>query len=66
MEDGTVAGQITSAAELPLAGGQRGFALGMVQAEAETEGRVLHYKAGTIAGTAQILAAPPNLRKRRI
>ena len=35
LEDGTAAGQITSAAELPLASGHRVFALGMMRSEAE-------------------------------
>src|SRR5208282_539517 len=38
LEDGTAAGQITSAAELPLASGSRVFALGMIRTEAETRG----------------------------
>ena len=35
------AGQITSAAELPLAGGSRTFALGMIRSEAETRNEPL-------------------------
>ncbi len=61
LEDGTAAGQITSAAELPLANRSRVFALGMMQAEAEARCQSFHYRAGTTAGTAQILAAPPSL-----
>jgi folate-binding protein YgfZ len=61
LEDGTVAGAITSAAELPLKNGARVFALGMMGAEAETKSQSFRYKAGTIEGTASILAAPPRL-----
>ena len=66
-EDGTVAGQITSAAELPLPSGSRVFALGMIRREAESQERPLAYtvKAATLAsgtGTARILAGPPVLR----
>jgi folate-binding protein YgfZ len=63
--DGTVAGQITSAAELPLASGRRVFALGMMRTESEARGPVFRYKAGTQEGTAQILEAPPNLGGKR-
>jgi hypothetical protein len=55
------AGQITSAAELPLVKGSRVFALGMMQAEAEMRSQRFRYRAGTATGTAQILAAPPAL-----
>jgi folate-binding protein YgfZ len=61
LEDGTAAGQITSAAELPLKKGRRVFGLGMMKAEAEARSQSFQYKAGTAAGTAQILAAPPSL-----
>ena len=61
LEDGTAAGQITSAAELPLKKGRRVFGLGMMNAEAEARSQSFQYKAGTAAGTAQILAAPPSL-----
>jgi folate-binding protein YgfZ len=61
LEDGTVAGAITSAAELPLKNGARVFALGMMGAEAETKSQSFRYKAGTIEGRASILAAPPRL-----
>ena len=61
LDDGASAGQITSAAELPLAKGSRVFALGMMQAEAETRSQGFKYKAGTVTGTAQILGAPPSL-----
>jgi hypothetical protein len=33
----------------------------MVRAEAEARGQELHYGTGQSAGTAQILAAPPNI-----
>jgi folate-binding protein YgfZ len=65
LEDGTVAGQITSAAELPLAAGRRVFALAMMRTEAEERGPLFRYKAGAQEGTAQILEAPPNLGKGR-
>jgi folate-binding protein YgfZ len=58
---GAKAGQITSAAELPLRGGSKVFALGMLRAEAETSNQPLEYMTGTSAGTARILAGPPNL-----
>jgi folate-binding Fe-S cluster repair protein YgfZ len=55
MEGGAAAGHITSAAE--LAG--RIFALGMIRGEAEIRPQPLNYAAAS--GTAQLLAAPPNL-----
>jgi len=61
LEDGTVAGAITSAAELPLKDGARVFALGMIRAEAEAKGQSLRFKAGAVEGTASILDAPPRL-----
>jgi folate-binding protein YgfZ len=61
LEDGTVAGTITSAAELPLKSGARVFALGMMRAEAEAKGQSFGFKAGAVEGTACILAAPPRL-----
>ncbi len=45
--DGAAVGQITSAAELPIAAGSRKFALGMIRAEAETRNEPLAYSAGT-------------------
>jgi len=65
LEDGTVAGQIRSAAELALATGNRSFALGMMRSEAEAGEQVFAYKSGAIAGTARILEAPPKLSKKR-
>jgi folate-binding protein YgfZ len=61
LEGRASAGQITSAAELPLPAGNRGFALGMIRGEAEARGSSFSYTAGGVAGTAKILAAPPLL-----
>jgi folate-binding protein YgfZ len=79
LEDGAAAGQITSAAAFPLAGGSRFFALGMVRGEAELspqrQGSVagepglrnqpFTYTAGTATGTARILTVPPTLAPER-
>ena len=62
--DGTAAGQITSAAELPINGRDRIFALGMVRGEAELHGQSLTYSAGEATGIARILAVPPGLNGR--
>jgi folate-binding protein YgfZ len=76
---GASAGQITSAAELPLKTGSRRFALGMIRGEAELppqrQGPVagdpgprnplFTYTAGTAMGTARILATPPSLELDR-
>jgi aminomethyltransferase len=59
-QDGSLAGHITSAAELALSKGKRVFALGMVRAEAEAANQSLSYVSGE-TGTAQILAEPPEL-----
>jgi folate-binding protein YgfZ len=59
LEDGTSAGHITSAAELPLTTGARLFALGMIRGEAEIRNLPFNYTAGTATGAARILAAPP-------
>ncbi len=64
LEDGTAAGEITSAAELVLAGGPRVFALGTIRAEAETQNQEFRYVSGTAQGTARILEAPPRLSSR--
>jgi folate-binding protein YgfZ len=64
LEDGTAAGTITSAAELPLKSGARVFALGKMRAEAEEKSQSFRYKAGAIEGMASILAAPPRLKGR--
>ena len=60
LEDGTAAGQITSAAELPLKSG-RTFAIGMIRSDAEDQAQVFRYSNGKTTGTASILAAPPKL-----
>jgi folate-binding protein YgfZ len=56
-----VVGHITSAAEVPLAGGARRFALAMVRAEAEAQHAALSYATADGAGTAMLLAGPPKL-----
>jgi folate-binding protein YgfZ len=61
LQDGSVAGHITSATELALPTGKRIFALGVVRAEAEAANQSLNYSSGIITGTAQILAEPPKL-----
>ncbi|MGA3079956.1 MAG: folate-binding protein [Terracidiphilus sp.] len=61
LEGGAAAGQITSAAELPLPNGHRVFALGMIRAEAELRNQPLHYLSGEATGTARIRTAPPSL-----
>jgi folate-binding protein YgfZ len=60
------AGQITSAAELPLSSGHRVFALAMIRAEAEVGGHPFTYAAGSASGTARILAVPPALNPEPI
>jgi folate-binding protein YgfZ len=62
LEDGKPAGQITSAAALPLGKGTRVFALGMIREEAEAAEQTLKYADGQAAGTARILSAPPKLK----
>ncbi len=61
LQDGSVGGRITSAAELSLPKGKRVFALGMVRAEAEATNQNFNYAAGAATGTAQLLAEPPEL-----
>lgn len=73
MDGGAIAGQITSAAELPFAGSHRVFALGMMRGEAELlpqqhgpvagdpHNQPFTYTVGATIGTARILASPPNL-----
>lgn len=56
--DGKPVGQITSAAELPLAGGNRRFALAMLRAEAEHPGAGLTYGAGGQTAKARLLSEP--------
>ncbi len=55
------AGQITSAVELPLSGGKRTFALGMIRADAEVRNEALSFAVGTATGKARILNEPPSL-----
>ena len=55
------AGQITSAVELPLSGGKRTFALGVIRAEAEVRNEALSFAVGTATGKARILNEPPSL-----
>ncbi len=62
VDDGAVAGQITSAAELPLASGSRVFALGMIRGAAELGSQTFKYSNGTATGTARILAGPPAIQ----
>ena len=57
--DGAAVGTITSAADLPLAGGARRFALAMMRAEAEARNVPFAYASTEGAGTARLLAAPP-------
>jgi folate-binding protein YgfZ len=61
ISDGVAAGKITSAAELPLTGGSRVFALGMMRAEAEARTQEMTYTAGAVTGKARLLAVPPTL-----
>jgi folate-binding protein YgfZ len=62
LEGGAVAGQITSAAELPLHTSSRVFALGMLRGDAEVGNQSFTYTTGTATGSARILAAPPRLK----
>jgi folate-binding protein YgfZ len=59
--DGAEVGHITSAAGLPLSGGTRVFALGIVRAEAEARNLPLSCEADGAAGAALILTSPPTL-----
>lgn len=59
--DGVSAGQITSAAQLPLTNGSRTFALGMIRGEAELNNGPLTYTIEAATGVANILAGPPSL-----
>jgi folate-binding protein YgfZ len=60
LEDGTVAGHITSAAELPLASGSRLFALAMIRGEVEARNQPFAYTVKAATGTASILPANPS------
>ena len=80
MADGSAAGEITSAAELPLATANRIFALGMIRdiaelspqrrgpvaGDPEPHNQPLTYTVGTATGSARILAAPPILNPESI
>jgi len=57
--NGATAGQITSAADLPLASGTRRFALAMLRGEAEAQDEALSYSTDSGNGTARILSAAP-------
>ena len=59
--DGAEAGHITSAAKVPLPGGTRILALGMIRAEAEQRNLPLTYAAGESTGTARVLSGAPQL-----
>lgn len=59
--DGTVIGQITSAAELPLATGNRRFAIAMLRSEAEAKKQPLTYSGPGASGTATLLSNSPAL-----
>lgn len=63
LEGGKPAGQITSAAELPLQVGARVFALGMILGAAEQGDASFSYKTEAGTGTARLLTAPPALGK---
>jgi len=56
MLDGAVAGEIRSAAALPLPEGMKVFALGMIRGEAEVKAQSFQYSAGSKTGTAKIVA----------
>jgi folate-binding protein YgfZ len=55
MLDGAVAGEIRSAAALPLSTGTRVFALGMIRGEAEAKSQSFELSNGAEKGTAKIL-----------
>ena len=63
-ENGDVAGQVTSAAELKLPK-PRVFALAMIKAEAEAQDQALIYQHESETGTARILSAPPTITPKR-
>jgi aminomethyltransferase len=65
LESGASAGQITSAAVLPLPAGNRIFALGMIRAEAEIRPQLLTYTNEKATGTARILTAQPSFQASR-
>lgn len=57
--NGSPAGHITSAIELPAPAGVRRLALAMVRAEAEAQNQPLSYAVGDLPGGARILNAAP-------
>ncbi|MDR3740861.1 MAG: folate-binding protein [Terracidiphilus sp.] len=57
---GAAMGQITSAADLPLAAGARRFALAMIRGEAEAKNEPLSYATESGTGTARTLTAAPS------
>jgi folate-binding protein YgfZ len=57
LEGDAVVGQVTSAAELKLAGGHRVVGLGMMRAEAEVGEKTFHYTDGTSSGIARIVGS---------
>jgi folate-binding protein YgfZ len=64
--DGAAAGNITSAVEIPLAGGNRIFALAMIKGAAELRNQPFAYTVEAATGTASLLAAPPTLEPEQI
>jgi len=59
--EGKPAGHLTSIAELPLEGGVRRIALGMIRGEAEARNKPLQYTVNGETGLAHLLAEPPVL-----
>ena len=59
--EGAEAGYITSAAELPLGGQTRIFAIGMIRGDAEARNLPLNYSVGETSGSASILPDLPPL-----
>jgi len=64
--DGAAAGAITSAVTIPLAAGNRIFALAMIKGAAELRTQPLAYTVEAVTGTASLLAAPPTLEPEQI
>ena len=61
LEDGTAAGEVTSAAQLELPSGTRTVALGRIPAPVELRSQALHYTHAAQAGLARLLDAPQPL-----
>jgi folate-binding protein YgfZ len=59
--EGAEAGHITSATDLPLPGGRRMLAMGMIRSEAEARNLPLNYSVGESSGSASTLPGPPPL-----